>query len=114
MASSFSLGLSNLKLFNFCNRYSAIIIILAALLRSQDLQLVLLSLESLGQLGHPGAGAAIRPMLEHHSDEVRAVAEWSMEQVSGLRHGDRLDLWDEWLASEASRGKPEPATPPTK
>ena len=87
---------------------------LAALLRSQDLQLVLLSLESLGQLGHPGAGAAIRPMLEHHSDEVRALAEWSMEQVSGLRHGDRLDLWDEWLASEASRGKPEPATPPTK
>ncbi len=82
---------------------------LAALLRSQDLQLVLLSLESLGQLGHPSAGPALRPLLEHHSDEVRGLAEWAMEQISGLRYGDRIDLWDEWLASDASRGKPEPA-----
>ena len=81
---------------------------LAALLRSQDLQLVLLSLESLGQLGHPSAGPALRPLLEHHSDEVRGLAEWAMEQISGLRYGDRIDLWDEWLASDASRGKPEP------
>ena len=72
---------------------------LTTLLRSKDPQLVILSLESLGQLGAPTAGPMIRPLLEDPSDEIQSHAVWAMEQISGQKHGDRLDLWDEWLRS---------------
>lgn len=72
---------------------------LSTLLGSSEDQLVILTLETLGQLGHPSAGPGIRPLLEHSSDEIRSHAEWAMEQISGLKHGDNLEAWDIWLKS---------------
>jgi len=72
---------------------------LSTLLGSSEDQLVILTLETLGQLGHPSAGPGIRPLLEHSSDEIRSHAEWAMEQISGLKHGGNLEAWDTWLKS---------------
>lgn len=72
---------------------------LVTVLKTKRQDLILLCLETLGQLGHPSAGFGIRPLLEHSEDEVRHHAEWAMQEISGKRFGDRLEDWDEWLKS---------------
>ena len=74
---------------------------LAQVLRTPRLELLLLTIETLGQMANPAAVSYLRPFLEHSEDDVRAMALWAMEESSGKRLGDRLDLWDAWIAENS-------------
>jgi HEAT repeat protein len=81
---------------------------LLALLKSQNQSLLILTIETLGNLGNLSAGPALLNLLEHNMLEVREIAVWSLEKLSGLQHGDDYAAWEDWLIEEDLFERPPP------
>ncbi len=83
---------------------------LVELCRSRDLSLVLLAAETLGRLGQNSGAGVLLGLMEHERDEIRAMAEWSLKQISGQDFGEDYGAWEGWIQAHAPPVMPSKGT----
>jgi HEAT repeat protein len=70
---------------------------LAEMTHSQTERTVLLAAEAIARIGAPEGAASLAPLLDHASDEVRKLAAWALQTLTGQKlEGDR-EAWMGYL-----------------
>jgi HEAT repeat protein len=57
-------------------------------------------IQTLGRIGHPSALVQLVPLLEHESEDVRAMSLWSLEKITGEKLGPERAAWEAWAMQE--------------
>lgn len=81
---------------------------LERLIQGHDDRLLYLTAEAMGRIGRPEAADALLALLDSKDKDVRDIAVWALEAVSGERLGADAEAWQRWLAE---RDVPRDGTP---
>lgn len=72
---------------------------LEPLLESNDDRMVYLTAEAMGRIGSPDAADALVALLDSREADLRQIAVWALQEISGETYGADAAAWRRWLSA---------------